>query len=154
MPTGIGKTETMLALLVDQRLDRLLIVVPTTALREQTAAKFETLGVLVKSGVIGSAALYPVVGTLEHRPRTPEEVEEYFRSCNVVVTTMGVVSRCGEDVQRKMAEMCGHLFIDEAHHIQAPTWEIFRRFFADKIVLQFTATPFRGDGRHVDGEII
>ncbi len=154
MPTGTGKTETMLALLVDQRLERLLIVVPTAALREQTAAKFERLGVLVGAGVIGSGALYPVVGTLEHRPRTPGEVEEYFRCCNVVVTTMGVISGCNDDVQRKMAEMCSHLFIDEAHHIQAPTWEKFRRFFTNKAVLQFTATPFRGDGRHVDGEII
>jgi hypothetical protein len=154
MPTGTGKTETMLALLVDQRLERLLVVVPTAALREQTAAKFGTLGVLVKSEVIGSTVVYPIVGALEHRPRTPEEVEEYFRCCNVVVTTMGVVSGCPDDVQRKMAEMCSHLFIDEAHHIQAPTWEKFRRFFVDKIVLQFTATPFRGDGRHVDGKTI
>lgn len=138
MPTGTGKTETMLALLVDQQLERLLVVVPTAALREQTAAKFETLGVLVASEVIGSTVIYPVVGALEHRPRTPEEVEEYFRCCNVVVTTMGVVSGCQDDVQRKMAEMCGHLFIDEAHHIQAPTWEKFRKFFADKVVLQFT----------------
>lgn len=154
MPTGTGKTETMLALLTDQQLERLLVVVPTAALREQTAAKFETLGVLVKSEVIGSTVMYPIVGALEHRPRTPDEVEEYFRCCNVVVTTMGVVSGCPDNVQRKMAEMCSHLFIDEAHHIQAPTWEKFRRFFADKTVLQFTATPFRGDGRHVDGEII
>ena len=154
MPTGTGKTETMLALLVDQRLERLLIVVPTVALREQTAAKFATLGVLLTSEIVESTAMFPVVGTLEHRPHTPEEVEEYFRYCNVVVTTMGVVSGCDDDVQREMAEMCSHLFIDEAHHIQAPTWEKFRRFFADKSVLQFTATPFRGDGKHVDGEII
>jgi hypothetical protein len=52
MPTGTGKTETMLALLVDQRLERLLIVVPTAALREQIAAKFETLGVLLGAGVV------------------------------------------------------------------------------------------------------
>nr|GFA94274.1 hypothetical protein [Tanacetum cinerariifolium] len=33
MPTGTGKTETMLALLVQQRCSRLLVVVPTDALR-------------------------------------------------------------------------------------------------------------------------
>lgn len=154
MPTGTGKTETMLALFVHRRLDRLLVVVPTAALREQTAAKFESLGVLVESEVVGPDVVYPVVGTLEHRLDTPDEVERYFRSCNVVVTTMAVVGGCGDDVQRKMAEMCSHLFIDEAHHISAPTWEKFRRFFAEKSVLQFTATPFRGDGRHVDGRII
>lgn len=91
MPTGTGKTETMLALLVHRRLDRLLVVVPTSALREQTAAKFEALGVLVESGVVAPDVIYPVVGTLEHRLGSPEEVERYFRCCNVVVTTMAVI---------------------------------------------------------------
>lgn len=46
MPTGTGKTETMLALNARQQFDRLLVVVPTDALREQIAGKFETFGVL------------------------------------------------------------------------------------------------------------
>jgi hypothetical protein len=55
-----------------------------------------------------------------------------------------------------MAEACSHLFIDEAHHISAATWERFRRFFleAGKPVLQFTATPFRTDRKHVDGRVV
>ncbi|MDP9350949.1 MAG: helicase, partial [Chloroflexota bacterium] len=53
-----------------------------------------------------------------------------------------------------MAGSCSHLFIDEAHHISAPTWARFRRFFLRKPILQFTATPFRRDGKHVDGKII
>jgi hypothetical protein len=46
MPTGTGKTETMLALNAHQRYERLLVVVPTDALHEQIAGKFETFGVL------------------------------------------------------------------------------------------------------------
>ncbi|CAL9653316.1 hypothetical protein SUDANB176_06698 [Streptomyces sp. enrichment culture] len=46
MPTGTGKTETMLALLVAARPERLLVLVPTSALRDQIAAKFESLGIL------------------------------------------------------------------------------------------------------------
>lgn len=154
MPTGTGKTETMLAVLVHERLPRLLVVVPTATLRNQLANKFLALGVLRSFGVIGSEALYPVVGTLEHRFRTPEEAETYFRCCNVVVTTMNVVSGMSEEVRRKIAEMSSHLFIDEAHHIRAPSWEDFRSHFLKKPILQFTATPFRNDGRHVDGKII
>lgn len=154
MPTGTGKTETMVALLVDQQLERLLVVVPTAALREQISGKFLTLGVLKQFGVISSGALYPVVGILEHRLRTPDEVEAYFRCCNIIVTTMSIISGCHDNVQRKMAELCSHLFIDEAHHISAPTWEKFRRSFLQKTILQFTATPFRSDGKHVDGKII
>lgn len=101
MPTGTGKTETMLAVLVHERLPRLLVVVPTATLRNQLANKFLALGVLRSFGVIGSEALYPVVGTLEHRFRTPEEAETYFWCCNVVVTTMNVVSGMSEEVRRK-----------------------------------------------------
>ncbi|MFB9982376.1 DEAD/DEAH box helicase family protein [Mesorhizobium kowhaii] len=39
MPTGTGKTETMLALNRHQCFERLLVVVPTDALREQISGK-------------------------------------------------------------------------------------------------------------------
>ena len=154
MPTGIGKTETMLALLVCQRLDKLLVVVPTDALRTQISDKFLTLGILKKFNVLGQPSLYPVVGVLKHYLKTAAEVEEYFKSCNVIVTTMNVVSGCSEDVQKMMSDKCSHLFVDEAHHISAPTWEKFRRFFKKKKVIQFTATPYRGDGKHIEGKLI
>ena len=59
MPTGTGKTETMLALLVAQRIPRLLVLVPSDALREQIGSKFVTLGWLKKFGVVGSKAQLP-----------------------------------------------------------------------------------------------
>jgi hypothetical protein len=39
MPTGTGKTETMLAIYAHDRIPRLMVVVPTDALREQIANK-------------------------------------------------------------------------------------------------------------------
>jgi superfamily II DNA or RNA helicase len=53
-----------------------------------------------------------------------------------------------------MAALCTHLFIDEAHHAEAPTWSAFKAGFRERRVLQFTATPFREDGRPLDGKII
>ena len=40
LPTGVGKTETMLSILVAERCPRLLVVVPTDALRTQISEKF------------------------------------------------------------------------------------------------------------------
>lgn len=154
MPTGTGKTETMLALLVHERLPKLLVVVPTDALREQISNKFRTLGVLKTLNIVGRDAKYPLVGTLTKRPSSPEDVEEYFSRCNVVVTTMAIAGSCSESVQAKMAESCSHLFIDEAHHVPAPSWEAFRKAFKTKPIVQFTATPFRTDGKHIDGKVI
>jgi len=158
MPTGTGKTETMLALNILQRFERLLVVVPTDALREQIASKFETLGVLKQQECLALSAAFPLVMRLSHIPKTPADVDEIFGSANVVVTTMQIAGRADAQVQERMAARASALFIDEAHHIGAPTWARFRGLFVDRDpplpIMQFTATPFREDGRRVDGEFI
>lgn len=154
MPTGTGKTEVMLALLVAERLNRVLVIVPTDALRDQLTDKFLTLGILKQAGVVASEAQLPIVGMLKRKPKTVEETEAFFDRCNVIVTTAQVAGDYSDAVGKKIALMCSHLFVDEAHHVRAPTWERIRALFAGKPVLQFTATPYRGDGKLVDGKII
>ena len=46
MPTGTGKTETMLAALATFVQESLLVVVPSQVLRDQTARKFASFGLL------------------------------------------------------------------------------------------------------------
>jgi len=158
MPTGTGKTETMLALNANHRFERLLVVVPTDALREQIAGKFETFGVLKPQKCLDESAAFPLVMRLSHIPTSQAEVDEIFDSANVVVTTMQIAGRADAPVQERMAARASALFIDEAHHIGAPTWSRFRGLFIDRDpplpIVQFTATPFREDGRRVDGEFI
>lgn len=156
MPTGTGKTETMLAVLTSAFCERVLVVVPTDALRSQLADKFETLGLLkiLGTAVLAERALRPVVVTLTSKPSTVAEVDSVFLDCNVVVTTSHLLGMCEPAVQERMAALCTHLFIDEAHHAEAPTWRIFRERFEVKRVLQFTATPFREDGQAIDGKLV
>lgn len=154
MPTGTGKTETMLALLVCACLRRVMVVVPNAALRDQIAQKFLTLGKLAECGCIPPDLRTPVVARLRHRPKSVEEVDAIFRRANVVVSTMSVAGQCTPDVQKRMAEVCSHLFIDEAHHIAAKTWSDFKSQFRGRPIVQFTATPFRTDGKRVDGKFI
>src|SRR5690606_5316827 len=73
---------------------------------------------------------------------------------NVVVTTMAALSTCDGPTRAFIANWASHLFIDEAHHIPAATWDDFRAGFGEKPILQFTATPFRQDGKTIDGKII
>jgi superfamily II DNA or RNA helicase len=156
MPTGTGKTETMLSTLTSALCHRVLVIVPTDALRTQIAGKFESLGVLKLPGnaVLASNARCPVVGTFLSRPRTEADVDAFFSQCNVIVASSHLVGGCDSEVQARMAELCSHLFIDEAHHAEAATWKAFRTRFADKAVLQFTATPFREDGQKIDGKLV
>jgi hypothetical protein len=93
MPTGTGKTETMLSLLLAVPCHRVLVIVPTDALRTQIADKFISLGILKPTGVASHAARYPVVGILRHRPATPHLTEELFTRCNVVVTTSQIAGQ-------------------------------------------------------------
>ncbi|MCW2853387.1 MAG: box helicase, partial [Nocardioides sp.] len=55
------------------------------------------------------------------------------------------------DVRAALFDSCDALFFDEAHHVRALTWTQIRDAFSGKKVVQFTATPFREDGQHLQG---
>ena len=154
MPTATGKTETMLALLVAGRLPRLLVLVPSEALRDQIARKFESLGVLQRLGIVAPSAIRPVVGRIEHAFTSARSAEAFIGACNVAITTPQALTECNDEVLRALLDNCSHLFVDEAHHVVASTWSRIRDAFTDKHVVQFTATPFREDGRHLDGRMV
>ncbi|MFM0309648.1 DEAD/DEAH box helicase family protein [Paraburkholderia sp. RL17-383-BIF-A] len=156
LPTGTGKTETMLGVLTSACCERVIVVVPTDALRTQIADKFVTLGLLKAPGstILPKVAHYPVVGVLEHNIASLEALSTFFEACNVVVTTSHIAGSLAPAFQARIAELCTHLFIDEAHHAEAPTWKRFKAEFSKRRVLQFTATPFRDDDKPVDGTII
>ncbi len=154
MPTGTGKTETMVSVLVSTPCKRVMVIVPTDALRTQIAEKFLTLGILKGCGVVSESAFYPVVGILSHKPKTTEEVDTFFEKCNVVITTSQIAGQSSGIIQKRMAHHCCSLFIDEAHHVAASTWKKFKEKFESCRILQFTATPFREDDKQIDGAII
>lgn len=154
MPTGTGKTETMLSVLAAYVRKPLLVVVPSDALRAQTVGKFLTLGLLRQLGVLAQDAGNPIVGIVTKVPKSLTDLE-IFERCNVVVGTMSsLAGSAAQSLGPEIAKRVGALIVDEAHHIGADTWSKFRDAFAGKPVLQFTATPFRRDGKLVDGQVI
>ena len=154
LPTGTGKTETMLSTLLVEKCGCLLVIVPTNALRTQIAEKFITLGILKEFGLVADDAKNPVVGILKHRPKTSDDVESFFRKCNVVIATMSGLGQCARDIQECIARYCTHLFIDEAHHVGARTWNDFKQAFKDVPIIQFTATPYRNDEKPIGEKFI
>lgn len=156
MPTGTGKTETMLGVFVSASVNKLLVIVPSDQLRTQICDKFVSLGVLKKFGLLNEAALYPVVATLKRAPTSIDEVDAIFGRAQVVVATMQSVSRLPVELKDRIAAHVSHLFVDEAHHIGAATWKSFKSHFVrqKRLILQFTATPYRNDNKRVDGKFI
>jgi superfamily II DNA or RNA helicase len=154
MPTGTGKTETMLALFACVLPPRLLVVVPSDALRTQIAEKFETLGVLPAQEVVVGQLANPVVGRIAGRFADGDSAKRFATACNVLVTTPSALFASGDTVVAALLGSCSHLFVDEAHHVEARTWRRIRDAFIGKPVLQFTATPYREDGLRLDGRQI
>jgi len=151
MPTGTGKTEVMLAVTVESRGNRILVIVPTDALRQQTADKFREYGLLRLLGIV-TEIQNPVVGVLTGKPAAAQL--DVIRTCNIVVATMASISRGDDHEQRAFAALFSEVFLDEAHHAQASTWSKFSKFCGHARMLLFTATPFREDGKALKGKII
>lgn len=156
LPTGTGKTETMLSAMVAGKCKRLLVTVPSSALRNQMFRKFKTLGVLKdpKFGIVGAEALYPIVGVVNASFNSVDELKDFIAKCNVVITTMQIIDSAPEDQQEVYVRSFSNIFVDEAHHIVAASWRKFADRFPKDRLIQFTATPFRNDGQRLEGKII
>ena len=154
MPTGTGKTETMMITIAAEQCKRAFILVPTDLLRKQTVVNCVQWGILKEIGVIDQKAKYPNVLCLRSTPKAKDEFEELLDSANIIVSTAKLVSRFDIEYIDMLSSKCDVLIVDEAHHIEANRWNQIKSYFKGKKILQFTATPFRNDGKKLDGDII
>jgi superfamily II DNA or RNA helicase len=154
MPTGTGKTETMLATLISNCCKKLLVSVPSDSLRTQIAQKFITLGLLKEYGIVDESCLNPIVGIVNSGFDTAQDLQNFVDKCNVVVSTMTLLTDFSAQQKEILNNSFSHFFVDEAHHSEAKTWkELINRFDKEKVFL-FTATPFRNDGQSLQGKQI
>jgi superfamily II DNA or RNA helicase len=154
LPTGTGKTDCMISLATLKGMNCVLVVVPTDALRKQISEAFMSYGVLVRNGNVPLGIPYPVVGVLKTKFEDESEIKVFCNACNVIVSTVTLLGTFSDKHRKAFAEHCGELFIDEAHHVKALTWEKLKNQFSGKPIVQFTATPYRNDRKHVDGRVV
>src|SRR5262249_44882600 len=95
----------------------------------------------------------PPVLLLRSGLSTVEEVDEVVGRASVVVATAQALARCADAARLRLAELCDRLFVDEAHHVAARTWRLVADLFTGKEIVQFTATPYREDGKHLGGRV-
>lgn len=153
MPTGTGKTETMLAFLIANACHKVFVIVPSDALRSQTYKKFKSLGLLPKLGVVPPSINLPIVTKVTHS-LNDDEWKQKIDSSNVIVTTMALAAGISYKVRQYLRENVSFAFIDEAHHSKAETWNDFIGILPPSKVIMFTATPFRNDGQKLSGKIV
>ena len=154
MPTGTGKTETILSTIVSEKCKKVLILLPSNLLREQLTKKSISLGILKSFGIVNNNAKNPIVACLKSKPNNKEELKQIIDKSNIIISTVKLISIFPEELLDTLVENSTELIIDEAHHIVAKTWNKVKYKFKEKKVLQFTATPFRNDEKKVHGKII
>ena len=153
MPTGTGKTETMLSFMVANKCHKVFVVVPTDALRSQAYDKFSTLGLLPKIEIVPTDIKLPLTNKVTSELSDGEWIE-IIQNSNVIICTMALAATISSKIRNLLNKEMDFLFVDEAHHSQAKTWNDFISGFSNKKVLMFTATPFRNDGQKLKGKII
>tara|TARA_R110000868_G_scaffold390861_1_gene660685 strand:+ start:1350 stop:4589 length:3240 start_codon:yes stop_codon:yes gene_type:complete len=154
MPTGTGKTETMLSTLIANECKKLLVAVPSDSLRTQLSNKFFNLGLVREFGMVDATCQNPIVGVIHSKFESEEDLLEFVSKTNVVVTTMSILGDSNYQQQMAFSNSFSHLFVDEAHHSEASTWKKFINRFEKEKVFLFTATPFRNDGKNLNGKFI
>lgn len=160
MPTGTGKTETMLCLTIAEKCQGLLVIVPSASLRTQIFNKFKSLGVLKdrRFQIVSSSAKNPVIGFLKTGIKSIEDADSLFES-NVIVSTPQIITGIlsgDEKIKASFLNWCNLLIMDEAHHSQAKEWNNIKVQLEtfNKPILLFTATPFRNDKKRLQGKVI
>lgn len=152
MPTGTGKTDTIFSLIIAGAFPRTLILVPSDALREQTAEKFLELRNLRHMQAISPSVIAPNIRKVSSRLDGKDMVG--LHAANVIIATPQALQQFSDDDLQQLASICTHLVVDEAHHVAATTWNRVRQVFEKGPCIQFTATPFREDKESLGGRII
>ncbi len=151
LPTGYGKTSLMMALPLQLKANRVLIVEPSNALRKQVGSHFSTLSTLRKIGVIDAGTPDPRVLRHEGRPASEEEWR-VLADFDVVISTPS--SSSPSLAPGSPSDLFDLVIFDEAHHAPADTWAAYLAHYAKARFVFLTATPFRRDGKPIPGKLV
>lgn len=154
VPVGCGKTGLITLLPFGCARGRVLVIAPNLTISGQLADGFN-----VSKPVTCFYRTTKVLDDLTQGPWVASLDREANRSdmddAHVVVTNIQQLSSGGGRwLEGLPIDYFDLIIVDEGHHGAAPTWrDVFDRFPHAKII-SLTATPFRGDGQPVEGQMI
>lgn len=155
LPTGYGKTAVMGGTCFLSKASRVLIIVPTSALRNQTAKAFRSLETLRRLGALPNIEELnsPQVEIIEERVTSSERWEALVEA-DVVVATPYSASPEIEGVVEPPPGFFDLVLLDEGHHSPARTWSTFIQTIIGARHVLYSATPFRKDRLHLPGKLV
>lgn len=96
LPTGTGKSETMYATIISERIASTLIIVPSNLLREQIYEGARHFGILPKLDMISNESIYPTTFLYKSKVEATDEkaLIAALQEANIVVSTPGMIKKC------------------------------------------------------------
>ncbi len=153
LPTGAGKTALMMALAFGFEARRVLIITPAEVIREQIANEFRSLHILKEIGVVNNNIQGPKVLSNKRRLDSHKKWRALTKY-DVVTATPSTTSPEVTNLHTVPPDIFDLLFLDEAHHVTAPTWAAILEAFKKRKCVLLTATPFRRDERVIRAPLI
>lgn len=150
VPTGAGKTGIALAAAHMASPRRVLVVVPSTQLRQQLVQAFSNQALLRAAGALNGdqdPSVLEVTGRMESW--------QHCRAHDVVIGLPQSISpEHYDDSSKPPKDLFDLVIVDEAHHSPARTWRAILDHFPSARKVLLTATPRRRDGKRVPGELV
>lgn len=155
LPVGCGKSGLITLAPFAVRANKVLVIAPGTAISGQLLDDFNPTGtkLFYRRCNVLSGNEFPEPAEIRGTSTNRGDLDE----ADVVVTNIQQLQRDGAD-NRWLADLPAGYFdlivFDEGHHNVAQSWDILRRKFPKARIVSLSATPTRGDGRLMSGEVI
>ena len=154
IPVGCGKTGLMAILPFGIAQGRVLVIAPNLEIRRGISSALDIAGqdcFWISTRVLTDVRHGPYTAVLNGQNANIHDCE----NSHIVVTNIQqLASRADRWLPAFPDDYFDLIIVDEGHHNVARSWErVFERFPNAKVV-SLTATPFRGDGREVVGEVV
>jgi superfamily II DNA or RNA helicase len=162
LPTGTGKTGVIELSPYKISKGRVLVITPNLVIREGISDDFDTRSqfnfwtkrnVILNDNHLPKVYRYAGYNTSGDKNR----VLRYLNESNIIIAN---IQKVYSTTSRKTltdilpSDFFDMIIIDEAHHSAADSWKKTLEHFNASKIIKFTATPFRGDSKELDGEII
>lgn len=154
MPTGTGKTGVIGSLIFRGFDRKTLIVVPSDALRTQIANDIFDIRKYIQWSIVDTTALEPIIYMMTGGFNSAEDLLK-IENAQVVVTTAQSLMTIENSLLDDFYKIFGRIIFDESHHVEADGWDKIRDFAKKNKfkIYQFTATPYRLDGKKIEGRL-
>lgn len=155
LPVGCGKSGliAITPFALDAR--RVLVIAPGLRIRKQLGDDLKASSATnfyVRCGVLTDDHEFPEAAIVESGHVNVDDLRNSdFAVANIHQVAGGEENHWLSQLDQKFFDL---ILVDEAHHNTAASWQQVKERFPNARIVNYSATPTRADGQHMDGTII